>query len=1027
MSFSSIFILRPIMTTLLMLLFIFAGSLGYLFLPINSLPRVDFPTIQVSVNFPGTSAETMSRTVSLPLERAFSSIAGIDTMNSISSQGTTQITLQFVLERDIDAAAQDVEFAIVAAQKNLPTGIPTPPTYKKFNPSEIPVIFISVNSDTLPLSEVDKYCQTFIGDRISMLPGVAQVDIQGSQKYAVRIYTNPQILALRNLTLTDIATAVSSANILSPAGLLNGQTQVSVISPNSALQTAKDFKDIIVAHNNGSFLKLKDVADVQDSVENDRTAAWFNKRRSIVIAVSRQPGSNTVEVAQSVRDLIPKLQEQLPKTLNIDILADRAESVRDSLRDIKYTFLMTMILVIGMIFIFLRNIWATLIPTITLPIAIIGSFAFMYYLGYSINNLTLLALTLSIGYIVDDAIVVLENISHYVENKMNPFEAAIKGSSEISFTVISMTLSLVAVFIPIIFMQGIVGRLFHEFAMTITIVILMSCFISLTLTPMMSRFFLSKKEEKTFPFLVFFENYYKKLEMMYHLSLNWVMKRQRQTLYFFIMLFGFNIFLFTQVNKGFFPVEDMGLIFGTFEATADTSFESMKKTAAKMYNILDNDPDVLNYNLSIGGSALSNAGRVFINLHPIGGKRYKKIEEKMSDLRKAFFEIPELSVFLQPVGSLRIGGLSSKSQYQYTLQGADLDPLYTYTQLFEKDLKKTQGFLDVTTDLQLNVLNANISIDRDRASTLGVPVSNITNILGNAYGDKQISTIFTDQDSYKVILNASKNQSRVLDDISNLFVKNDQGNLVRLDSIAKFDRGNSALTVNHFNELPSATVSFNLDKGVSLGEAVKKIEDLEIKLKRPQTITGAFQGATQAFKAMQTQELALILGAIVTIYIILGMLYESYIHPITILSSLPTASIGALLALIMAGMNFDIITLIGLMMLIGIVKKNGIMMIDYALVAERVYNKSPEVAIIEAAHRRFRPIMMTTCAAIMGILPIALGIGAGAELRQPLGVAVAGGLIVSQVLTLYITPVIYLYMDKFSRKKEYLHYWEKVS
>ncbi len=1014
------------MTTLLMLSFIFAGALGYVFLPINSLPRIDFPTIQVSASFPGTSAETMSRTVALPLERAFSSIAGVDTMNSVSSQGTTQITLQFVLERDVDAAAQDVESAIAAAQKNLPTGMPTPPSYKKFNPSETPVIFVSVNSDTLPLFEIDKYCQTFIGDRISMLPGVAQVDIMGSQKYAVRIYANPQILALRNLTLTDISHAISSANVLSPSGLLNGELQASVVNPNSSLQTAKDFKEIIVSQINGVPLKLKDVADVQDSVENDRTAAWVNKRRSITLAVSRQPGSNTVEVTQSVRDMIPKLQEQLPKTLNIDILADRAESVRDSLRDIKYTFLLTMILVIGVIFIFLRSIWATLIPVMTLPIAIIGSFAFMYYLGYSLNNLTLLALTLSIGYIVDDAIVVLENISHHVENKMNPFDAAIKGSAEISFTVISMTLSLVAVFIPIIFMQGIVGRLFHEFSITISIVILMSCFISLTLTPMMARFFLSTEKERPFSFLVFFENYYKKLEIFYHSSLSWVMKRQRQTLYFFALLFCFNIFLFTQVNKGFFPTEDTGLIFGTFEATADTSFESMKKTAAKIYDILEKDKDVLNYNLSIGGSALSNAGRVFINLQPIG-KRHKNIEEKLKDLRKAFFAIPELRVFLQPVASLRVGGLSSKSQYQYTFQGSDLDPLYAYTQLFEKELKKIPGFLDVTTDLQLNVLNANITIDRDRASTLGVPIKNITNILGSAYGDSQISTIFTDQDSYQVILDASKNQSRILQDISNLFVKNDQGGLVRLDSIAKFERGNSSLTVNHFNELPSTTVSFNLDKAVSLGEAVKKIEDLEINLKRPQTITGAFQGTTQAFKAMQTQELALILGAIVTIYIILGMLYESYVHPLTILSSLPTAGIGALLALMVTGMNFDIISLIGLIMLIGIVKKNAIMMIDYALVEERLHHKSPEDAIIEAAHRRFRPIMMTTFAAIMGILPIALGLGAGAELRQPLGVAVAGGLMVSQILTLYITPVIYIYLDKFSRKKEYLQYQEKVS
>ncbi len=1012
MNFSSIFIFRPIMTTLLMISFLFAGGLGYYLLPVNSLPKMDFPTIQVTVSFPGTSAQTMSRTIALPLERSFASIAGIESMNSMSSQGTTTITLQFVLDRNIDAAAQDVGSAIAAAKKKLPAGLPNPPTYQKINPSETPIIYLALSSSTLLLSQIDMYAQTFIGDRISMLPGVAQVDVQGSQKYAVRIYANPQLLSMRQLALTDLSTAVSNANILSPAGLLNGKIQAEVLNPNSGLLNAQDFKKVIIAQKNGMPLRLEDVAEVEDSIENDRTIAWYNKTPAIIVAISRQPGANTIEVSDQIHEILPKLKAQLPQTLNIDVLSDQSQSIRESMHDVKYTFFLTMILVILVIFAFLRNVRATLIPSITLPIAIIGTFAFMYYLNYSLNNLTLLALTLAIGYIVDDAIVVLENIMHKIENKMSPLDAAIQGSSEISFTVLSMTLSLVAVFIPIIFMEGIVGRLFHEFAMTITIVILISCFISLTLTPMMGRFLKAAKEEEKESYL---ESLYKKLETAYKKSLEFVMKRQTQTLYFFVALFCFNIFLFNVVHKGFFPTEDTSLISGTFEATAETSFESMKKTSHRILDLIEKDSDVLNFNISIGGTSLPNQGNIAITLKP-SNQRSKTIDEKIQDFRKSFLSVSEAQVFLQPVANLTLGGLASKSQYQYTLQGSNLQELYEYTQNVEQALKKTPGFIDVTTDLELNVLNANINIDRDHASLLCVPMINITNTLGSAFGDLQISTIFTDHDSYKVILNTSKNQSRDPQDLSKLLVKNTNGDLVRLDAFAKFEPGNSVLTVNHFNEIPATTVSFNLDQGTSLGEAIEKIEKLDEGVPRPKSITADFQGTTQVFKAMQSGQIWLILAAVLTIYMILGMLYESYIHPITILSSLPTAGIGALLALIFTGMNLDVISLIGFIMLIGIVKKNAIMMIDYALVEERTHNKTPEVAIVEAAHRRFRPIMMTTFAAIMGILPITFGLGAGAELRQPLGVAVAGGLLVSQVLTLYITPVIYIYLDKLSKR-----------
>ncbi len=998
------------MTILLMMTFAIAGILGYCLLPINSLPKMDFPTINVSASMPGADAQTMSKTVALPLERRFSSIAGIDSMNSVSSQGSTKITLQFNLDRDIDSAAQDVNSAISSAMKELPKDMSTPPTYKKINPSEQPIMFLSISSKILGLSEVDMYANNFIANRISMISGVAQVDVNGSKKYAVRIDANPHILAIRGLTLDNLASAISASNISAPTGKLSGNFQSEVINPDSELTKAKDFEKIIIAEKNGIPIRVGDVAQVVESVESNKSAAWYNKSKSITLSIYRQPGSNSVEVVDSILSLLPQLRKQLPSDLDINIVSDRTSSVRESMHDVKYTFLLTMFLVVAVIFYFLnKNVRATIIPSLTLPIAIVGTFAFMYYLGYSLNNMTLLALTLAIGYVVDDAIVVLENISHHVENGENPLDAALKGSQEISFTVISMTVSLIAVFIPILFMQGVIGRLFHEFAMTITIVIMISGLVSLSLTPMMSRFLLVKSDKE--PSFSYFQYYYEKLENFYKTSLEWVMLRQKQTLYFFVALFGFNIVLFMQINKGFFPVEDTGLIFGTFEAPTETSFDSMTRISEKLFDVIAKDEDVERFTASIGGG-LSNTGKVFITLKTA---RKKGIVAKIRELRKSLGNISDAQVFLRPVANLRLGGLSSKSEYQYTLQGSDIDQLYKYTQDFEKALSKTPGFLDVTTDLRLDLLETQVIINRERAAKMGVSILEITNIINTAFGQRQVSTIFANNDAYKVILGLPDSASKTADDLASLFVRSKTGELIRLDTLAKFERGNSPLTVNHFNEIPATTISFNLSKKQTLGGAVEGIEKLEKSMNKPDSIMTSFQGQAQVFKSLQTGQIWLIIAAIVTIYIILGMLYESFIHPITILSSLPTAGIGALLALMLANMPLDVIGLIGLIMLIGIVKKNAIMMIDFAVVAQRDFQMSPARAIVEAAQRRFRPIMMTTCAAIIGVLPITFGLGAGAELRQPLGVAVAGGLLVSQILTLYITPVIYVYLSRFEK------------
>ncbi len=1007
------------MTTLLALWITISGVVAFIYLPVSALPKVEFPTIQVTANLPGAKSETMAEAVALPLEQRFAAIDGLDNMSSSSAQGTSRITLQFSLDKNIDAAAQDVGTAISAAQAVLPPNMPSLPTYKKINPSDTPVIYLALTSKTLPLWQVNEYADTYVSNRLSMQSGVAQVEILGEQKYAVRIYAKPDLLAVRKLSLKDVATAIQKANINPATGSLDGLYQSQIINPDTIVRNAKEFSKLIVSEKDGKPVRIKDIGEAVDDVDNNKIASWFNHERAIVVAVSKQPGSNTIDVVKEIKNILPSLREQLPPSVSLEVIIDRSLPIVESIKDVERTFLVTAILVVLVIFVFLCNVRATIIPSVTVPLAIVATFILMSAFGFSLNNLTLLALTLSIGFIVDDAIVVLENITRHVEQGLSPLKAAFKGTKEISFTIISMTLSLSAVFIPILLMPGIVGRLMHEFAITIIVVILMSGIISLTITPMMCRYFLTTiHQESDFWLYKHFKDAFEWLTLQYHGSLNWVMKRQKQTLIVSFLVLILNVFLYIGIPKGFFPNEDTGILFASTEAGPEISFSAMKTAQLKVMEIIGKDPNVEGFTSSIGASSTTlaqNQGRVVITLKPTD-QRQMNAEQVTNSLREKLSKIPDINVFIQTIQNLRVGGISSKSQYQYTLQGQVLEELNNFTKKFEETLKKKSGFLDVTSDLQLSSLQIKVNIDRDHAARLGVSVEDIANTINLAYGDQQISTIYTELNTYQVILDVEQDKAQTLADLKNIYVNNNTGDLIPLNSLATFTRTNAPLTVNHLNRLPSATISFNLQKGVSIGDAVEAIKDGEREINLPPTIVGSFQGSAQAFQSSQKGQIWLLLAAIITIYVVLGMLYESYIHPLTILSGLPSAGIGALVALLVAGLDLDVIGFIGIIMLIGIVKKNAIMMIDYALDQQRNYGKTPEEAIIEACHRRFRPIMMTTMAAIIGSLPIALGIGVGAEIRQPLGVCVVGGLLISQILTLYVTPVFYLWLDQLSIK-----------
>lgn len=1011
MNVSAIFIKRPVMTTLLMVWLVLMSIFAYQKLPVNALPSVEFPTIVVTANLSGASAETMAHAVSLPLEQQFSTIPGLDVVTSSSAQEVSRITLQFNLNVKIDTAAQDVSTAIAAAQKRLPVTMTTMPSFKKVNPSEQPVVIIALRTDTMPIWKLNQFSDNYIVPRLSMLPNVAKVDTNGRQKYAVRIGVNPEILRARGLGIDQVARDISAANVNSATGLLQGHDQVYAISPDANLQTAKEFGEILL--NGQTNLRLKDVATVTESTDKMYTAAWYNSERSIILMVSRQPGANSIEVANSVKAIIPEIQKQLPASIKMDMIADRTESIKESVKEVKITGLLTIALVVFVIFIFFGNIQATIIPSLSLPISILITFSAMYFLNFSLNNLTLLALTLSTGFIIDDAIIVLENIISNREQGLSPREAAFKGSREISFTVISMTVSLVAVFIPVFFMPGIVGRFLYEFAMTIAIAILASGFVSLTLIPMMSQYLSPQHQESRNFIVVWFKQFYEKMEISYKKSLDHVFKFQRYIVHFVLSILVINVIFYMYISKGFFPNEDTGLIYGVSEVLPETSFSSMKKTELKLIEVLSKHKDIKSFNVSIGSSGSiisSNEGRFFVVLKPIGERKH--VQSVIKELRTAIRSVANIKVSMQAVQNLRIGGSLSKSQYQYTIQTQDFKELAEYTNLLASKLSQSPGFLDVNTDLKMNSLQANIKINRDIASRLGLSAQKITDAIGYAYSDQQISTIYTKSDTYPVIISMNKDDSETMADLSKLYVSNKDGALIPMSSFATMERTNAPLTISHLNRLAAATISFGLIPGKSLGDAVLAIKQIEKDIKLPATISTTFQGTAKAFQSSQGGQALLILSAIFTIYIILGILYESYRHPITILSGLPSAGLGALFFLWVLGFDLDVIGIIGIVLLIGIVKKNAIMMIDYALDRQREGNLSPLDAIKEACQRRFRPIMMTTFSAIVGALPIALWSGPGAEFRQPLGVCIIGGLLVSQWLTLYITPLFYVWIEE---------------
>jgi HAE1 family hydrophobic/amphiphilic exporter-1 len=1014
---SRIFIERPIMTALVTTWVCMMGVFGYWNLPISALPNIEFPVIVVQAELPGANAKTMAEAIALPLEQRFSSIPGVDTMTSTNAQGISQIVLQFNLDVNIDAAAQDVGSAIGNAQAEFPPEMTTLPTYRKVNPAEQPVIYLSVNSDTLPLWQVNQYAEDYIAARLSMLPNVAQVDVQGQQAYAVRVYAKPSILKARGLDLVSISNRLAGANVNAPSGVFQGPIQLIAINPNAQLKNAAEFGDVMIRAHDG--LRLKDIAEVKDSVANLYNAAWYNGAPSILLAISRQPGANTLEVAEQIKKVLPEIKRELPASVKLELILDRSEPIKTSVNEVKMTGIITLCLVILVIFVFLRSFKATLIPSISIPVSLIITFGIIYALGFSLNNLTLLGLTLAMGLIVDDAIVVLENIVRHQEQGASPLEAALKGSQEIGLTVLSMTLSLVAVFVPVVFMSGIVGRLFYEFAVTITVVIVISGIISLTLTPMMTRKFKSAANEpQENKFYEFLRKKFENLEVLYKKSLLYVLRYQKVILVTTIFVLGLNIVLYIIIPKGFFPTEDTGLVYGIVDTIPETSFDSMKKASTEFMEILSHDPDVAAYNASIGSSSASNTsnqGRFFIKLKPFS-QRTKSVDEILDRLRQKFLKNPAFKVSLQLIQNLRIGAMLSKGQYLYTLKSQNFDNLIKYVPLLENKLRQTPGFLDVSTDLQGESLQLNLKIDRDHAAKLGLEAQDISKTINLAYGDQQVSTIYTDLDIYPVILSLDKSQSRELHDLEDVYILNNSNQLLPLMSVVSSERVNAPLVVNHLNRFPAASLSFNLAPGTSLGQAIEKIQETQVSLNFPGSITATFEGAAAAFNESQGGQIGLIIAAIITIYIILGILYESYYHPLTILAGLPSAGLGALLCLLLFGYELNVMSLIGIILLIGIVKKNAIMMIDYAVERQRDGNLAAYDAIVEACLRRFRPIMMTTAAAIMGAIPIAFWMGEGSELRRPLGICILGGLLFSQCLTLYITPVFYLYMERFKTR-----------
>jgi HAE1 family hydrophobic/amphiphilic exporter-1 len=1014
MSLPELCIRRPVMTTLMMLSFVVFGFFAFRQLPVAALPRVDFPTITVTTRLPGASPETMATSVAAPLEREFTSIAGIASMSSISQQGVTQITLLFDLDRNIDGAALDVQAAISAAQRRLPQDLPAPPAFRKANPADQPVLFLVLTSGTQPLSTVNEYAETILQQQISQIAGVAQVNVFGAQKYAVRIYVNPDSVSARGMTLNDVRSAVQAANSNAPVGALLGANQRQTLGATGQLERASDYGGLVIAQRGGVPIKLEDVARVIDSVENNQTASWFNGQRSIILAVYRQSDANTVDVVQKIRDRIPAYRDQLPASIDVHVLNDRALPIKQSVEKVLEKLVVATLCVILVIFVFLKRLTATIIPTITLPISLMGTFGFMYLFGYSLDNISLLALTLAVGLVVDDAIVVLENIVRHIEMGKKPFEAALQGSREIGFTIISITLSLVAVFIPVFMMGGVVGRVFREFAGTISAAILVSGFVSLTLTPMMCARLLKGghgHEEKKTLMDRLVDPVFNATLAAYRWTLDLVLKARLIMLLITLATVWVSVQLYIQVPKGFFPVEDTGLLRGSIEGPPDTSFDAMAARVQRLAEIVRADPAVEYMTTNIGGFNSVNGGFMFIALKP--SEQRESAQEIIARLRRVSGAVPGVTAVFQPVQNINLNtGRPSRAAYQYSVQGPDLEALFNLAPRLRERLGQLPQVRDVSLDLQLRNPQISFDIDRERAASLGITSDQIRQTLYNAFGQRQIATIFTASNDYQVIMEADPQFQLDPAALSRLLLRTAGGQNVPMEAVASIRPSVGPLAVNRISQQPAVTFSFNTGPGVSIGEAVTAIRAAERDLNMPASINSTFSGSAQLFQDALKGQGLLILAAVLVIYIVLGILYESYIHPITILSGLPSAGLGALLALQWWGMDLSVIAIIGILMLVGIVKKNAIMMVDFAIEKRRSEQVDAVAAIREAALVRFRPIMMTSFAAIFAILPIALGSGAGAELRQPLGVAVVGGLIVSQVLTLYITPVVYIYLDK---------------
>jgi len=1018
MNVSEIFIRRPIATSLLMAGVVLLGLLGYYLLPISALPSVDFPTIQVTTQLPGASPDVMASSVTTPLEQQFGQISGLTSMNSVSSFGVSTITLQFSLDRGIDSAAQDVQAAINIATGVLPPNLPTPPVYNKVNPADTAVLTLAVTSDTLPIDKVNDFADTLLAQKLSEVTGVGLVTIEGNQKPAVRVQVDPSATAAQGLSLEDVRTALTQANVDAPKGSFDGAHQAYAINANDQLFSAADYQSVVVAYRNGAPVRLKDVGRVIDSVENTKLAGWYGDKPAVILDIQRQPGANIIDTVDRIKRILPALLASIPPAVHVTILTDRTTTIRASVADVQFTLVLTVILVVLVIFLFLRKLWATVIPSIALPLAIIGTFGVMQLAGFSLDNLSLMALTIATGFVVDDAIVMIENIVRYIEKGERPLEAALHGSKQIGFTVISLTFSLIAVFIPLLFMTGVIGRLFREFAITLSVAIVVSAFVSLTLTPMMcARLLRPEAEESHGRLYAMTERFFDGMLAAYDRGLRWVLGHQRLTLWVAVFTLALTLALYVVIPKGLLPQQDTGLIIGVTDAAENISFRAMVARQRAIADAVRRDPDVASVASFVGAGTINptlNTGRLTINLKP-RERRSASASDIIARLRESVKDVEGITLYMQAVQDLQIDSRVSRTQYQYTLEDADPAELADWTPRLVDRLRATPELNDVASDQQNNGYQVNVTVDRDRASRLNVLPQDIDNTLYDAFGQRQVSTIFTQLNQYRVILEVLPSFQQNPASLAKIYVKSTSGQLVPLSAFATITSATAPLVITHEGQFPSATISFNLRRGYSLSDAVAAVSQGQREIGLPETVRASYSGSAAEFQSSLQSEPWLIVAAIVVVYIVLGVLYESYIHPITILSSLPSAGVGALLALEICRIDFSMVALIGIVLLIGIVQKNAIMMIDFALDAERNEGLPPEKSIYQACLLRFRPIMMTTMAALLGAVPLAIESGTGSELRRPLGVTMVGGLLLSQLITLYTTPVVYLYMDRLSR------------